>query len=508
MSIGATPGLVAAGWPGRMLGPAPGQVRQRLSLTHGARSGEVTTDSAVLWARSSGSGRMTVRLESNGRVLRSLRGPRVDDRTDNTGRVQLRQLAPGRRYDATIWFTGDDGAVGQTERVSFSTAPIHGAPTSLVWSGDTCGQGFGINEELGGLTTYAAIHRTQPDLFVHCGDTIYADLEIPASFREESGDVWRNVVSDGVEKVSETLAEFRGRQRYVLQDPNVRALYADVPTVAQWDDHETCNNWYPGELLDDDRYTERRCDVLAARGRRAWQEYMPVPVSTFVDRGGDGYASGRINRLVPRGQHLDLFVLDMRSYRGPNDTYRLGPDGILGSAQEKWLTESVIASRATWKVISADLPLSIPSTHPDDLDGPSNGDDGRPIGREPELARILSAWKRAGVQGVVFITADVHYTAAHHYSPDRASFTDFDPFWEFVSGPLAAETFPRKDGELDQTFGPQVIFSKGNDSALRQSPRDGNQFFGHLAIDAAGALTVTLHEASGAALWKRTLEPA
>ena len=160
----------------------------------------------------------------------------------------------------------------------------------------------------------------------------------------------------------------------------------------------------------------------------------------------------------------------------------------------------MIASRATWKVISADLPLSIPSTYDDDLDGPSNGDDGKPMGREPELARILSAWQRAGVKNVVFITADVHYTAAHHYSPERAAYTDFDPFWEFVSGPLAAETFPRKDGLLDQTFGPQVVFSKGNDSPRRQSPRDGNQFFGHLAIDAAGAMTVTLHERQACAL--------
>jgi alkaline phosphatase D len=502
VGIGATPGVLAARWPGR----APRQVRRRLSLPHGARSGEVTTDSAVLWARASGPGRMTVRLESNGRELRRVRGPWADERTDNTARLQLHGLAPGRRYDATIWFD-EDGVSGQPERVSFSTAPIHAAPTSLVWSGDTCGQGFGINEELGGLTTYRAMLDTHPDLFVHCGDTIYADLEIPPTFQEESGHVWRNVVSDGVEKVAETLEEFRGRHRYVLQDTNVRALYADVPTVAQWDDHETCNNWYPGERLDDDRYTERRCDVLAARGRRAWQEYQPVPVRTLVDSAGDGHASGRIYRRVPRGQHLDLFVLDMRSYRGPNDTFHVGQQGILGPDQARWLTESVIASRATWKVISADLPLSIPSTYADDLDGPCNGDDGKPMGREPELARILSAWRNAGVRNVVFVTADVHYTAAHHYSPERAAYTDFDPFWEFVSGPLAAETFPRKDGLLDQTFGPQVVFSKGNDSPLRQSPRDGNQFFGHLGIDAAGALTVTLHEASGVALWRRTLEP-
>ena len=127
VGIGATPGLLATGWPGR----APGQVRQRLSLTHGARSGEVTTDSAVLWARSSGRGRMSVRLESNGRLLRSIRGPWVDHRTDDTGRVQLQGLAPGRRYDASISFTNDAGAAGETERVSFSTAPVHAAPTSL-----------------------------------------------------------------------------------------------------------------------------------------------------------------------------------------------------------------------------------------------------------------------------------------------------------------------------------------------------------------------------------------
>ncbi len=286
-------------WPPGGSAALPGQIRQRLSLTHGARSGEVTTDSAVLWARSSGRGRMSVRLESNGRMLRSLRGPWVDRRTDNTGRIQLRGLAPGRRYDATIWFTA---TTGPSARPSASaSAPRRSTRRRPPWCGRAtpAARGSASTRSSAASTTYAAIHRTQPDLFVHCGDTIYADLEIPSSFEEECGHIWRNIVSDGVEKVSETLDEFRGRQRYVLQDQHVRALYADVPTVAQWDDHETCNNWYPGEVLDDDRYTERRCDVLAARGRRAWQEYMPVPVSTFVDRDGDGYASGRIYRQGP-----------------------------------------------------------------------------------------------------------------------------------------------------------------------------------------------------------------
>lgn len=506
VAIGATPGLVA--WSVRS--GAPALLRDRVDHSHGARSGEVTTSSAVLWSRASADGRLDARISSNGRVLREIEGAWADERSDHTARIMLDDLAPGRRYDADLWFTGPDGHPGGVERVSFTTAPIHAAAQSFVWSGDTCGQGFGINPELGGLTTYRAMLDTRPDFFLHCGDTIYADIEILDTVPEETGDVWRNVVAEGVGKVAETLEEFRGRHRYPLLDEHVRALHAAVPTVSQWDDHETCNNWYPGEVIDDDRYTERRADVLSVRGRRAWQEYQPVPVRTLVDRDGDGYAQRRIYRKVPRGQHLDLFCLDMRSYRGPNPTSAYaGQPGVLGPDQEAWLIEQVTRSRATWKIISADLPLSAPSNHGDDLDSVPNYDSGPPSGREPELARVLAAFQRAGVQNVVWLTADVHYTAAHHYRPDRAAFTDFDPFWEFVSGPAAAGTFAVKDGQLDGTFGPEVAFSKGNETtAWAQSPRAGNQFFGHVAIDADGLLTVTLHDGSGAALWSTDLEPS
>jgi len=505
VAIGGTPGLAVAG----MRSGPPALVRERVELTSGARSGEVTTSSAVLWARASADARMTVRLTSNGRLVREIAGAWADERTDRTSRLIVRGLAPGRRYDADVSFTAADGTPGTPERISFTTAPIHAAAQSFVWSGDTCGQGFGINPDLGGLTTYRAMLDTRPDFFLHCGDTIYADIEIEPRVEEDTGDVWRNVVAEGVGKVAETLEEFRGRHRYPLLDDHVRALYAEVPTVSQWDDHETCNNWYPGEVLDDDRYTERRCDVLSARGRRAWQEYQPVPVRTLVDRGGDGFATHRIYRRVPRGQHLDLFCLDMRSYRGPNPTSdRPGQRGVLGPEQERWLVEQVTRSRATWKVISADLPLSAPSNHADDLDSVPNYDSGPPTGREPDLARILSAFKRHGVRNVVWLTADVHYTAAHHYSPERAAYDDFDPFWEFVSGPAAAGTFATKDAQLDGTFGPSVVYSKGNvTTAWAQSPRAGNQFFGRVAIAADGLLTVTLHDGSGAALWSRTLEP-
>ncbi len=33
-------------------------------------------------------------------------------------------------------------------------------------------------------------------------------------------------------------------------------------------------------------------------------------------------------------------------------------------------------------------------------------------------------------QHVVWLTADVHYCDANYYDPNRAQFTDFEPFWE------------------------------------------------------------------------------
>ena len=58
----------------------------------------------------------------------------------------------------------------------------------------------------------------------------------------------------------------------------------------------------------------------------------------------------------------------------------------------------------------------------------------------------------------MWLTADVHYAAAHYYDPNKAQFQDFEPFWEFVSGPFHAGTFG--PNELDNTFGPEVKFFK------------------------------------------------
>jgi alkaline phosphatase D len=116
--------------------------------------------------------------------------------------------------------------------------------------------------------------------------------------------------------------------------------------------------------------------------------------------------------------------------------------------------------------------------------------------------------KKEAVRNTVWLTADVHYTAAHRYDPARAQFKDFDPFWEFVSGPLNAGSFG--PNTLDNTIGPQVIFQKApTGTNPDRSPRAGLQFFGEVAINSKTKdLTVNLRDLAGSILFTRTLNAA
>ncbi|WP_088818282.1 alkaline phosphatase D family protein [Kytococcus aerolatus] len=506
--LAGSAGLVTAGALGQATAPrAAGLVTDRPALTSGLQLGDVSATDGIVWSRADRPGRMIVRIATEGAKPTVLQGPWTDPTRDCTAKLQLSGLTPGAHHEVTVSFADDEGREGESVTGSFRTADEASGATTFVWTGDTAGQGWGINPELGGMRSYAAMAATDPDFFIHSGDTIYADGPMEETVIEPDGHVWRNLLIDEVTHVAQELGDFRGRHRYNLMDENIRAMYAHVPVLAQWDDHETTNNWYPGEILDDPLYDrENRVDVLAAQARRAFFEYQPLADGKgrrpWTPEGG-----GRIHRKVARGRHLDVFCLDMRTHKSENTANtedRLTP--ILGAEQRHWLIRELKRSQATWKVIAADLPIGL--VVPDgDLaqEGVGNADAGKPLGREQEIAWVLKAIKDAGIQNVVWLTADVHYCAAHHYSPERAAFTEFDPFWEFVAGPINAGTFGPND--LDGTFGPHLDFVK-HAGEPNESPRVGNQFFGHVAIDEAGSFTVSLRDAEGAVLYTRTLQPA
>ncbi len=519
---------VAPQWAAAQAAPAIVPLdASRPNALQGVQFGDPSRGSVLAWSRSDKPSRMIVEWSLDAQFTQATRivGPYAMEDSDYTAKQDISGLPPDREVFVRVSFQSLANARALSEAVMgrFVTLPFNrdddnghhgnrrGGDLRFVWGGDTAGQGWGINRAFGGMKIYEAMRQRQPRFFIHSGDTIYADGPIPESRVAENGQTWVNVVTPEVAKVAETLDEFRGRYRYNLIDDNVRRFNAEVPQIWQWDDHEVTNNWSDSkDISADARYTEKNVPLLIARGTRAFLDYAPL-------RPFDARESQRVYRRFSYGPLLDVFVIDMRSYRGPNtDNLQPSPGAdtaFLGREQLDWLKRGLEGSRALWKVIAADMPVGLNVGDGNTAAGVprweaiANGNPGAPLGRELEVAELLRFIKRERVRNVVWLTADVHYCAAHYYDPKSAAFTDFDGFWEFVAGPLNAGSFG--PNTMDATFGPQVVFSKAPPPGqVNLSPYAGLQFFGEVNIDSkSGELTVDLRDLGGASVFSKTLAP-
>jgi alkaline phosphatase D len=496
--------------------PSISRAADRPAITHGVQSGDMTAEGAVVWARADRPSRLQIEFATTESFKDVVSGVFVDALPSDD--FTAKALIEGLPSDQDVFFRiralnhADPKLVGESAVGHFRTAPTSRRSVSFCWSGDTVGQGWGIDEARGGMKIYATMQKNRPDFFIHSGDNVYADGPLKAEVKLADGSTWKNLVIPEKSKPAETLDEFRGQYKYNLMDKNLLGFYREVPVIAQWDDHEVTNNWYPDEAVLRDEHKRKGYQAanmmeMAARASKAFREYMPM---RFFES-----EPGRVYRKVSYGPMLDVFVLDMRSYRGANGENRqteYGPDAyFLGPKQVAWLKRELANSKATWKVIAADMPIGLVVVY--DFDRMFGSEaiaqgNGPALGRELEIADLLAFIKRAKIRNTVWLTADVHYTAAHYYDPDKAQFQDFDGFYEFVSGPLNAGTFGPND--LDNTFGPQILYQKvpTKEQGVNLPPSADMQFFGHVAIDGATqVMKVTLKDWNDVALWSIDLEP-
>lgn len=492
--------------------PFYARAADRPMFSHGVQSGDVDSASGMIWTRVDRPSRIMMEYSTTESFTDPVRLAPLNALPDSD--LTVKRLLTDLPADQDIFYRFVAADLQDINSTSgpitgrFRTAPASRRSVRFVWSGDTAGQGWGIDET--GMKTYATITKHTPDFFLHSGDTIYADGMMEDEVELKTGALWKNIVMiDEKRKVAETLDEYRGQWKYNMLDRNVRELSAICPTFFQWDDHEVVNNWSSSkDLMADDRYKEKSIALLSARAARAFHEMTPIRYTPVEP--------SRIYRKIAYGPLVDIFLLDMRSYRGSNhdgmEAIQTPESRILGKRQVTWLKRALVGSKATWKVIAADMPLGLivwdDYMNRKGTEAVAQGDDGAPRGRELEIAELLRYIKTAGISNTIWITADVHYTAAHYYNPDKAQFQDFEPFWEFVSGPLHAGTFGPND--LDMTFGPEIRFIKAPTSEQGQNlpPSTGLQFFGIVDVDGLSEqLTVRLMDRDDNQLYKVTLDP-
>lgn len=469
--------------------PAPALIvpeRARPQATHGLQFGDVTPGRAIVWSRCDRPARMLVEYATHEdfRDARRVRGPCALESDDYTARVDLTGLPADAELFVRVRFERLDHARTPGDAVGgrLRTAPRGPRPLRVLWSGGTAGQGFGIDPAWGGMHLYDTMRRRRPDLFIHCGGAVHADGPLPAERVVGHGRVWRQRVTPEAARSAETLDALRGRYRDRLLDAALRRFNAEVAQVWLWDDRGRTDEAGPCHAPQD---AERHVPPPATR---AFLEYAPL--RRLYDE-----AASRVYRHLPYGPLLDLFVVDLQHDHGP-DPHRRPPaadaaTAFRGRPQLGWLLDGLRHSRATWKLVATARPLGL--AMPD-------GDDA------PALAGLLRGLRAAGAKNVVWLSAGVHATAAHHYDPARAAFTDVDPFWAFVSGPLdAGRCSPRA---LGATFGPRVVFQTVPEAPIT-APFAGLPCFGEIDIDAATrTLAVALRDVDDRVRFRQTLAPA
>lgn len=465
---------------GLLARPGAAEIR----LTHGAAVGEVTDHSALIWARADAPATLVVDYATDRSEPTRARARNAPE-LDFTARVPLDGLRPGVLYRYRAHFesveSGDD--LSEEVRGSFRTAPTPSsdAPVRFIVAGDLGGHGW-CREAHEGYRVFDAMRELAPLFFVANGDMIYADTTCPP----ERPDGGRNLPADfpSVDdpkidwtSFDEVREIYLAHWRYNQADGHFQRFLLEVPIYSQWDDHEVINDFGAPWASWTAAKARRGYSTLVRAGREAFFDFHPLAPPAEEPE--------RIYRSFRWGAEAELFLLDARSYRSENDR----PDSsenrktLLGEAQLDWLKKGLAESTAIWKIVSTDVPLSIPTgTRAEDYghdafaNGSGSSADESSTGFERELRSLLAELDRRNVKNVVFVATDVHFAASLRYDTDVDGDGDGDRlvFHELISGPLSAGLVePRPP---DPTFEPRVLYTEGgffNFSFIRIEPGAG-----------------------------------
>ena len=334
--------------------------------------------------------------------------------------VEVGGLAPQRTYHYRFLAGDARSAVGRTR-----TLPAAGAAVARLRLAYASCQRW----EHGHFAAWRHLCEDQPDLVLFLGDYIY---EYPGA-----ANAVRHV--DGQWVLS--LDDYRRRYALYRSDPALQAAHAACPWLFTWDDHEVQNDHAGTQPGDSGPPVE---DFLARRAAayQAWYEHMPVRAATLGQALAGLRAEGaaraafsnlRIHQRVDFGRLASLVLLDPRQHRDPQacgPVGRLGsssfdPDScaawadparsLLGSAQERWLDETLAQPGGTWTVLGQSTLFGLR----DNLPGPgqrlwNDGWDGYPAARQ----RLTDTLQRRSVANPVVLGGDVHENWVGHVLAD------------------------------------------------------------------------------------------
>jgi alkaline phosphatase D len=441
----------------------------KLTINGGVASGDVTYKSAMIWSRINNQSIMHTKYDNNSEFTHSNSTVKwVDNKTDLAGEIKVYNLRPNTKYFYKVWFSSSNNGVNSSAVLgSFRTAPNPNSSDnsiSFLIGADIGGQGF-CREAKDGYLIFEKMKSLVPDFYIQNGDMIYAINNCPKVRPDGGQNIPGNfpgIADSNVDWKNEALVHdtYVKHWTYNRADPHLQAFLGNTSMYMQWDDHEVINDfgskWSYWNSLNKNRTGYQN---LVQAGRETFFNFSPIERNQ--------QDPDRIYRSFHWGKDMDLLILDARSYRSRNDLPDTEQNNktLLGGDQLSWLKNSLANSNATWKIISSDVPMSIPTGSNASLfgrDGWANGinrDFSSKTGFERELWDLMKFIDDHDIENVVFVTTDAHFPAILKYNADVNRDGDSVNVYEIVSGPLSAIPFgipgiplPKFDPSLQPTI--------------------------------------------------------
>ncbi len=370
-------------------------------FTLGIASGDVTSNSAVLWTRlapqplRADGGMPAVNIPISWELSLDANMSRIVRRGEaqagpalaHSVHIELEDLTPDRAYWYRFATAKHLSPTGRTK-----TLPgMDGLPRAARFITASC-----QNYTHGYFIAYAHILAERPDFIIHLGDYIY-DTAYGETFRQHDS-----------EQPPVTLADFRRRHALYKTDPYLKHAHAQLPFFVTIDNHDAVEDNHPDTF-------KRRTAAY-----QAWYEHMPVSGYRLA-----GQHAIDMHRRIQFGELLTISLLDPRQFR---DQKNLCPDNpypeygfgnyrerckevfaedrtMLGAVQEQWLADNLIHNEAAWNVIASASPVSSFEYH---LDGKklhyTGAWDFYPANRQ----RIKQALSQARIGHPVILSGDLH----------------------------------------------------------------------------------------------------
>lgn len=285
-------------------------------MTHGPITGAVTSNTAQVWLRTNEPAQVKIEYADDASPNAThLTGEVISNATsDFTLHIPLEQLAPATVYDISVWVNGRK----QAQDGRFKTFPntSDAAPFKMVVLTD-----FAYGAALP-VKTFESAAAENPDLVFIGGDFDHRDPKLLPDKRQ----MFRDLYADNPQSAVYTF---------------VNEILHRYPLAHQWDDHD-----YGGDNSD-------RTAAWRPTAFQVFREYFP------------SYPLGKygIYQSFRYGKDVDVFILDNRSQRDPNQMPDSPEKSMLNGehhpdGQLQWLLDGLKNSTATWKLVMSSVPMN------------------------------------------------------------------------------------------------------------------------------------------------------